>query len=389
MNNSGLTINLKSGGKIPMKQDSFVLENYLTENNRFLLDAWPTRMKNDLDIVCFDNATILPWKSSKNSWGLGGVEDASEKFIDQSAYMNGWSKYGGEYKINEAPAEVDEYFVWMGIFVRQWGHFLLDCVNRLWCINDNMYKDLKVAYICDPSTEISGNYLRFLELLGVKKENIVKITKPTKVKKIYIPQLSFVKFEYYSVQYLKMFETVCRNSKSFEQWNGKDVYFTREAYSHGLKAKDFGLKTIKKNFAVNGFVCVEPQNLSLEEQISIWNNTRTVACINGSIPLNLLFCQNPHVNVVVCNKTNREHENLRIIESITNHRVLYVDVYDPKYTNKEFSLGQGPFLCTMTDQFKKYLSDHNMVYASESPIERIYAIIRFDLVCLYRFVKGD
>lgn len=154
-----------------MKQDSFVLENYLTENNRFLLDAWPTRMKNDLDIVCFDNATILPWKSSKNSWGLGGVEDASEKFIDQSAYMNGWSKYGGEYKINEAPAEVDEYFVWMGIFVRQWGHFLLDCVNRLWCINDNMYKDLKVAYICDPSTEISGNYLRFLELLGVKKEH--------------------------------------------------------------------------------------------------------------------------------------------------------------------------------------------------------------------------
>lgn len=220
-------------------------------------------------------------------------------------------------------------------------------------------------------------------------QNIVKITKPTKVKKIYIPQLSFVKFEYYSVQYLKMFETVCRNSKSFEQWNGKDVYFTREAYSHGLKAKDFGLKTIKKNFAVNGFVCVEPQNLSLEEQISIWNNTRTVACINGSIPLNLLFCQNPHVNVVVCNKTNREHENLRIIESITNHRVLYIDVYDPKYTNKEFSLGQGPFLCTMTDQFKKYLSDHNMVYASESPIERIYAIIRFDLVCLYRFVKGD
>lgn len=91
--------------------------------------------------------------------------------------------------------------------------------------------------------------------------------------------------------------------------------------------------------------------------------------------------------MIVCNKTNREHENLRIIESITNHRVLYIDVFDPKYTNKEFSLGHGPFLCTMTDQFKKYLSDHNMIYISESPIERIYAITRFNLVRLYRFFK--
>lgn len=370
-----------------MKDDLCALENYLTENNHILLDAWPTRVKNKLDVLCFDNATILPWKPSKNSWGLGGVEDASKKFIEQSAYMNGWSKYGGAYKTNEVPSEVDECFVWMGMFVRQWGHFLLDCVNRLWCINDDMYKDLKVAYLCEPSTEISGNYLRFLELLGVKKENIIRITKPTKVKKIYIPQLSFVKLEYYSMEYLKMFETVCRNSKSFEQWDGKDVYFTREAYSHGLKAKDFGLEAIKKNFAGNGFVCIEPQNLSLEEQISIWNNARTVACLNGSIPLNLLLCQNSQVNVVVCNKTNKEHENLRIIESITKHRVMYIDVFDPKYTNSEFSLGNGPFLCTTTEQFKRYIFDHNMVYTRESPIERIYSIIRFNLVRLYRLLK--
>ena len=55
-----------------MKKDYYPLENYLTENNRFLLDTWPTRMKNDLDVLCFDSATILPWKPSKNSWGLGG-----------------------------------------------------------------------------------------------------------------------------------------------------------------------------------------------------------------------------------------------------------------------------------------------------------------------------
>lgn len=227
----------------------------------------------------------------------------------------------------------------------------------------------------------------FFELLGIKKENLIKITEPTRVCKIYIPQCSFMKFEYYTEQYLNMFETICERANMVSQWSGKNIYFTREAYSHGFKAKDFGLRIITKNFSDNGFICVEPQNLSLEEQISIWNTAKTVSCVNGSIPLNLLFCRNPEVEVVVCNKTSREHENLRIIEAVTNHRVMYIDVFDPKWTNKEFSLGRGPFLCTMTDQFKKYLADRQMKFTCESLFERFYLIIRFNIVRLYRFIK--
>ena len=94
--------------------------------------------------------------------------------------MNGWSKYGGEYKINEAPAEVDEYFVWMGIFVRQWGHFLLDCVNRLWCINDNMYKDLKTT----------NNYAK---MKGVTTECVRQWALQGKIKSVKIDGVRFIK----------------------------------------------------------------------------------------------------------------------------------------------------------------------------------------------------
>lgn len=370
-----------------MTNNTTAMENYLTETNRFLLNRWPTKKKTNLEILSVENAIILPWKPAKESWGAGGIVDENGRFVEDSKYVNGWSKYGGGYEAESISSESEDAFIWMGIFVKQWGHFLLDCINRLWCVNDGLYKNLKIVYVCEPSTEIDGNYLRFLELLGIKKENLVKISEPTKVRQIYIPQCSFMKFEYYTEQYLNMFDTVCKNSNGVSQWSGKNIYFTREAYSHGLKAKDFGLGIIRKTFSDNGFICLEPQSLSLDEQISIWNSANVVACVNGSIPLNLLLCRNPGVKVIVCNKTSREHENLRIIEAVTNHRVMYIDVFDPRWTNKEFSLGRGPFLCTMTDQFKSYLSDHQMKYTCESLFERVYAIIRFNIVRLYRAIK--
>lgn len=370
-----------------MKNATCVPENYLTEDNRVLLDEWPARLKSDLEVKSYDNATILPWKPAVDSWGKGGIVNEYGEFVIESTYSNGWSKYGGGYAVDEMPFEADDTFIWMGIFVKQWGHFLLDCINRLWCVNESVYKNLKIAYVCDRATEINGNYLHFLELLGIKKENLLKITKPTRVRRIYVPQCSFMKFEYYTEQYLKMFKTVCDYSNKVTQWGGERVYFTREAYSHGLKAKDFGLDIIKRNFANNGFVCVEPQAVTLEEQISIWNSAKAVACVNGSIPLNLLFCQNPQVNVVVCNKTSREHENLRIVEAITHHKVLYIDAFDTRRTNKEFSLGHGPFLCTMTAQLEKYLTDQQMTCIRESHFEKFYAIVRFNVMRLYRALK--
>lgn len=135
-----------------MKYNTSIDENYLTESNRFIFDIWPTRVKTDLDVLSFDNAIILPWKSAKDSWGEGGIVDEFGNFIEESKYVNGWSNYGGGYEVDRISTESNESFIWMGVFVKQWGHFLLDCINRLWCVNDSLYKDFKIAYVCEPST---------------------------------------------------------------------------------------------------------------------------------------------------------------------------------------------------------------------------------------------
>src|SRR5262249_4046449 len=143
-----------------------------------------------------------------NGWGLGGVVDRHGEIVAESIYDNGWTRFGGSYEFSETKVDyVDEEVVWFGFFFRHLGHFLMDFVGRAWFICSEKYSNHKVVYVTGSQT-IDGNYLRFLELLGVSAFDILKIDRPTRFRKIVIPELSYLEGKFYTKEYKKMFDKI-------------------------------------------------------------------------------------------------------------------------------------------------------------------------------------
>lgn len=69
------------------------------------------------------------------------------------------------------------------------------------------------------------------------------------------------------------------------------VYFTRSQFNNAL-SREVGLKVIDSVMRNGGFNILAPEKLSLADQVAIWNYASEIACINGTIPLNVIFNRN-------------------------------------------------------------------------------------------------
>lgn len=326
-------------------------------------------------------------------WGKGGVVDQSAKYVEESFFKSGWATFGGNYEYDGKVEVIDGKAIYFGYFFKHWGHFLIDLINRMWIILKNYHNEY-IVYLGDD--DMSGNYLEFMKMLGVPEDKLIRIDKVTRFKEIIIPELSFVVTDYYTKEYIDMFDRVRENCLSVYSQNqseykkgdykNKKIYFSRVAYSRGKRAKEFGGEFIERTFKLNGYKILRPEKLSLYEQIYIWNNAETIACINGTIPLNLLF-SNGQARVIVLNKTCKKHLNLFLVEKIKNIFVTYVDIYDAKYTNKDYSFGIGPFLMRITNSFRAFCEESGYEVYNENKGKVFLNIIKFKLVKPKNLIK--
>ncbi|WP_241570106.1 glycosyltransferase 61 family protein, partial [Rosenbergiella collisarenosi] len=314
---------------------------------------------NNLKVDFIPNGIILPFKKN-DSWGLGGVVDNDFNYISSSGYQD-WLSFGGKYEINLSDVLIcNEEVIWMGKFNSHWGHFLLDDVSRLWFLLEN-YNNQIIAYVSEDN-EITDNFLQFIYGLGIARDKLLRVSKPTRFKNIIIPECSknrgVINPIYHDI-FLKVRENILSsNSKKFEDL---DIYLSRSSFDSG-KNKEIGEKAIEDIFNKQGFKSIYPEKLTLQEQVILWNNARKIACLNGTIPLNILFT-NERKDLIVLNKTSRRHSNLFDVIDITNSRgVVFINVFCSFYDKSVRYLGEGPFIFNNLDSLRDYFGLKNSKY---------------------------
>lgn len=314
----------------------------------------------------YDKGITLPSKQVDNGpmWGLGGVCDCNNNFINDSLYDGGWATHGGYYQW-EDEVYVDEDVIYIGVFFQHWGHFLIDLSTRFWCINEikSNNPNVKVAIVGDEFP--SGNNLRLFELLGIDEKHIIHIDKPTRFRRVYVPTQGFKSCEWYTDKHIEMFNLITKNALNSnvdfsKVKNYRKVYFSRRSLPKAVSS-EFGEEFFEKIFVDNGFVSVAPEKLSLEEQIYIWNNADEIASINGTIPLNVVFSQNENLKVIVLNKTSIFHENPLILLKMRNVKAEFIDIYKEPLKNYPKSLGEGPYLFCYSDSFSNFMKKRGFV----------------------------
>lgn len=332
--------------------DSIVKEKYEKYIN--------TDFKKDknLSVKVIENGFVLPvnkyYNPNKTLCGTGGVVDSNYNYIENSAMLayNMSNRLYGSYKFNKKKVEyIDESVIYINHFIHQWGHYLLDVINRLWYILDKNTENLKFVYTVRTNHEdcIKENYLEILELLGIKKENLIRVNKVTQFKKIIIPEASLYPGKYFTIEYKKIFDRIIDNANVTINYPKKNIYCSRSKFKKAQK-KEIGEEKLESIFNENGFESVYFENMDVREQINIINNSNIIVAVSGTIPHNILFARN-NPKVVILNKTYKLNLHQFLINQVSNVNADFIDV---NISPMPVLYGMGPFIMKVTNNLKEF-----------------------------------
>ncbi len=308
-----------------------------------------------LNISRIDNRTKNP---EGTLIGAGGVVDRKGRYIklsSQPAY-GVHNRVSGMYKIdNEDIVESDETVMYMNFYIHQWGHYLIDVINRLWYAI-NIDKSIKIVYTCyrGKHDRIDGNYLELLRLLGIDEKRLIMINQPTRFKKVIIPEWSLYPGKYYTLEYVNMIEKIVEKVPH-SSTGIKKVYCSRSKLNSN---KEKGEDVIERILNKNGFVSVHMEALSLVEQIQLLNSVESIAMFSGSLAHNLLFIRK-NCQAFIINKTYRLNIHQFIINQISEASAIFIDAY---CSPLKVLYGYGPFLIKTTPEFLRFCDEYGIKY---------------------------
>lgn len=326
-------------------------------------------IEKELEVRNVKNAVILPYKSDENKFAGGGVMDENGNYVALSAQRIVGAEMNHGYPC-DVIRKIDDTVIWFGAFHKHWGHFLNEMVGRCWYFSEKEVdiSSLKIAYIRkNDSCErpIEGNYLEFLELLGIQKEQLIEVNEPTQFAVVIVPELSCRGGGFYSKEFVRTFNTV-RDHNSIPGCKSEKLYFTR-LKSKAFRSTELGEKRIKKIYEKNHHRVLAPEHCTLREQIAYIKNCEEMTVVAGTLPHNILFAQDG-IKITILNRTGETNGYQPLINQVRDANVTYIDTHItllPVFAN-------GPFLLQVTDNLLHYLQDRQMWMPSK--IESVIGI---------------
>ena len=340
------------------------------------------RLIDSAVVETYENATMLPVVNFNDYdvfYGRGGLIDSSGCYVEmskQKARVQGIynpTEYGGVVSSNET-------VVYCGYFYKAWGHFLTEVVSRLWYALKN---DKNVDYYVfidslDGNKKFSGNYLEFLKLLGIA-DKVRIINRPTKFKKVIVPEEGLVYNDYYTQEFIDLYRFI--NKKGLELYSGKKyekVFFSKRRLPISAES-NLNEKILDNYFKKNGYSIFYPEKLSLIDTIGILQNAECFAGIASSLLHNQLFGTSSQTTICI-EKQAFYNPYQVMVAKITDCKTVFIDA-----CRSIFTVGSaGPFIFDYTRFLDQYAKDNGMILSkpmSERKFKRLfkrYLVYYFD-----------
>lgn len=326
---------------------------------------------------------LLPQRDGVLPWGIGGCIDINGELVDESTV---YDAFGGIYAYDKNDVQkIKETVIYIPIIPKHWGHFLIDVVSRLWVFLDERFDTDNIQIFYNAfgwsNGEITGNYKKFLEYLGIYKR-MKKIDSPIQASEVWIPSYTMSYSKTYNLEYKKVFEYVVNKVmnlpivKEFEKY--EKVYFSRTQLSTS-RFKEIGEKNIEQVFRDNGYAILYPEKLSLEEQIFYFQTCKVICAMSGTIMHNICFA-NKNVKLFIMNRTCVSNPPQLMLNKLFDNDVVIVDTYVERTTKHPRDYGSGPFWISTNANFQKFCRDNQLTITSKiKPSLKEYAKYYFSL----------
>lgn len=321
---------------------------------------------NEVDIKTYDNAVILPlirvtnvMRNNGRPVNYGGVSDENFNFLSGYFYKEQSIGHGDfEYTSSYNPKDIDslsETVIFSGTLINHFGHFIEDSMSQLWYAIKNNDPKLKVALLLHASRswddwELESSYhLKMLNLLGIEKDRILIVDKPTKFKSVIVPKQSvFWWGNSYNSEQLKIIYDTARTNVIPK--NYKRIYLTRSAWKRPILNESY----FEDFFKSRDFHVIHPQELSLEELLAYIAGADEIACTYGTLSHLLLFAKQG--TKFICLLRNAEFVSSRqqIVDKFRQLDSTYIDTSFNFLTPKAEI---DPHLIAPTPHWKKFLNN--------------------------------
>ncbi|MBD5389368.1 glycosyltransferase family 61 protein, partial [bacterium] len=206
-----------------------------------------------------------------------GAFDARGRFVKSSRQVR---KNNGQFvpKLPKNMPYRDIDVIYFGNVYPQFGHFLLEHMNRAWGTLRDEYKGAKVVLINNKRHDkIPGYMYDLLTILGVARRDIIILDETTRFRRVIIPHQGFNLPIMSSDEFASAFQHMRERVKG--GGSAEKIYMSRDKLG---ERRTYGERAVQKIFEKNGFKIIYPETMSIADQIAAVKNCRVLAGCAGT-----------------------------------------------------------------------------------------------------------
>ena len=315
-----------------------------------------------LKVKVIDNGILAQYESEPNYFAYEAfdkngtlLKGTNPNVIYQNAY--------NQLNIDESIQKVDQEIIFLGTIIDCWGHYFTDGVSKLWFLKTQEYRNIKennnvkfaIAFAYKNNLKIPQALITLYNLLGIQEEDLLIVNDSVQYSKIYIPDNSLFMHgntRHFTAEYSCTIDDITSHVAPINNEKYDKIYLSR---THFLKGNaDFGEKSIERVFKSLGYTIIHPQEHTIQQQISIFQQAKSVISTSGSLAHNCVFCQ-PKTEVVILNKCCATIDYQFVIDEAKKLNVTYIDAHLTCFTNKMPNL--GPFYLYINNNLSSFVKD--------------------------------
>lgn len=336
----------------------------------------------ELDVKVLENAIFLPGNAR------GGGVISSEGDYQPSSYTSRCFAEARKYDYEEVLLEhSDEEVICLGIVNPCWGHCLTDSLKFLWVRFSDRHslrniKNLKFVYAMQyPNQVLPDNFLGVLSRLGIPETRLVKVTKPTRFKRIYLPEECFWhepgRGRFFTIEYEHLLDVL---TSGLRKGQDRKIYLTRSRWRG--RTIDYGETQIAEYFHAIGYEVISPELVPFSEFLSMMANCSVLAATEGSIAHNAVFLRKG-ARIVLLRKSKWSNDYQRAINVARHLDVLYIDANRTWLVNPK-TPWEGPFFLYVSPALRAWGGEVKCMFPYGQ-----YVMYLLEILCMkaFRFMR--
>lgn len=210
-------------------------------------------------------------------------------------------------------------FVYGGIMIGQYGHFLLESLARAWFWQNRAADG--VVFHCE-RPELRPWQADAFRMCGLDTTNIVFVTRCTLFERLLVPQPGYV--------ISTLFHPDHRDTLAFEPWMpvpGRKLWISRSRLGDEALGTFTNEVALESLLGERGWTIVHPQILSFAEQIRLFASAEVIGGIEGSALHSIVHVGNFGGTLRIVPRTPAQRLNSRNYELIARAKGLRQQVF--------------------------------------------------------------